>query len=688
MNNRAVKNLLIGIMVLLMALPVLLPQGVARAQATTTNNFFNVIMQDGADPWMMKHPDGWYYFTKTTGGNVTLWRSKSITGVDAGDSKVVWTPPANTSYSQNIWAPELHYLDYKWYIYFAADDGRNESHRMYVLENESADPFTGTWTFKGKISDSTDRWAIDGTVLEAGGIKYFIWSGWEGTTNVKQNLYIAQMTNPWTIGSERVLISSPTYPWETNTDPKVNEGPEVIVKGNTINLVYSASGSWTDTYSLGLITASISSNLLDPTSWTKKNTPIFQSGNGIYAPGHASFVKSPDGSEDWIIYHTARHRGAGWDRNIRTQKFIWNSDNTPNFGTPANPNIPIQLPSGEQSRSRYEAEDALLANGPRVVDEASASGGKKVGFKDNLDSYIEFTVTVENAGYYVLAARTGTGIGGWALDSLQINGGGATNFYVINSGWNNWGMATANVYLEAGVNKVRFTKKVGYAEYDCLEVFPGTKPTLFPTDSGLLGTGKVGPMTDNFNDPILGNHWIVGPGEGQANPDFWSLNANKGFLTITTQDSDVYQGRNQPLNYFLRQAPQGDYEFTTKLDFSPERGFEQAGLTIWNGPDNFIKLAFVYTDRKVFETAMESEGRYFGTTSPNDIGDDVYLKIKKEGNTYTFFASGNGDQWSSVGIPFQASYGNEQIGLFAISPVSGRNIPAKFDFFKIHKASN
>ncbi|NHM30989.1 hypothetical protein [Neobacillus terrae] len=96
-----------------------------------------------------------------------------------------------------------------------------------------------------------------------------------------------------------------------------------------------------------------------------------------------------------------------------------------------------------------------------------------------------------------------------------MNGGSGSNFYTINSGWNNWGISTANVYLKAGENKFRFIKKVGYVEYDSLDVFPGTKPVPFITDSGHAGDNKVGPMMDNFNDPILGKEWIVGPGAGQ-----------------------------------------------------------------------------------------------------------------------------------------------------------------------------
>lgn len=99
---------------------------------------------------------------------------------------------------------------------------------------------------------------------------------------------------------------------------------------------------------------------MNPASWTKRNQPIFASANGVYGPGHHSIVTSPDGTEDWIIYHSARWPGSGWTRNVRTQKFSWNTDNTPNLGEPVNPNNPIAAPSGEPARIRYEAEQALL----------------------------------------------------------------------------------------------------------------------------------------------------------------------------------------------------------------------------------------------------------------------------------------------------------------------------------------
>ena len=123
-----------------------------------------------------------------------------------------------TMYSKELWAPEVMYLQGKWYAYFAADDGDNNHHRMYVLENASPDPMKGEWTFKGQINDSTNKWAIDGDVYEYNNQLYMVWSGWKDDINGEQDIYIAKMSNPWTISSPRVRISKPKYDWETHGD--------------------------------------------------------------------------------------------------------------------------------------------------------------------------------------------------------------------------------------------------------------------------------------------------------------------------------------------------------------------------------------------------------------------------------------------------------------------------------------
>jgi GH43 family beta-xylosidase len=130
----------------------------------------------------------------------------------------------------------------------------------------------------------------------------------------------------------------------------VNEGPEILKHGKKLFLIYSASGCWTDFYALGMLTASKNSDLLNPASWIKTEQPVFKQSpeNSVYAPGHNSFFKSPDGHEDWILYHANSNpnEGCGNKRSPRAQKFTWNKDGSPNFGVPLKDGQPLAVPSG------------------------------------------------------------------------------------------------------------------------------------------------------------------------------------------------------------------------------------------------------------------------------------------------------------------------------------------------------
>lgn len=330
---------------LLFALALILElNGCGDSNIKLTNDLFltNPVAEDGADPWIIKY-DGAYYYCYSEDTMIAVSKSDKIEGALVDPGQIVFNPPRGTEYSEEIWAPELHYISGKWYIYFAADDGDNYNHRMYVLESDSTDAF-GPYTFKGKISSPSDKWAIDGTVLEYNQKLYFIWSGWEGYENVSQNLYIAEMENPYTIKGERIMISRPEYDWERIGNPLINEGPQILKNQGKVFIIYSASGSWTDNYCLGQLEL-ISNYPLDSESWVKKSQPVFSGTEKVISPGHASFTKSPDGSEDWIVYHAAKHKGAGWNRNIRMQKFEWDDEGNPIFGFPISEGVKMPAPS-------------------------------------------------------------------------------------------------------------------------------------------------------------------------------------------------------------------------------------------------------------------------------------------------------------------------------------------------------
>jgi GH43 family beta-xylosidase len=293
----------------------------------------HVLVEDGEDPWVISK-DGYLYYCTVDRlkQKILLSRFRTLKEMAGAERIEVWPGKVGaTPEYLEIWSPELQWLDGKWYIYFALYNGQNGAERMYVLESASANALD-PYTWRGKLDIPTDRWAIDGSVLEMNnGEKYFIWSGWEGLTNTSQRLYIARMSNPYTIASDRMCISQPEYDWEKRGYPHVNEGPQALKHQGRIFIIYSASGSWTDDYCLGQLTY-LGGDPLQPTSWRKKPQPVFSKTDTIFGPGHASFVEIDQ--QHYIIYHAARSSQAGWARQIRAKPFTWNADGSPYFGQP------------------------------------------------------------------------------------------------------------------------------------------------------------------------------------------------------------------------------------------------------------------------------------------------------------------------------------------------------------------
>jgi GH43 family beta-xylosidase len=291
----------------------------------------------------------------TQGSQVSILKTKALSQLNRAEVTVAYKAPASGADSKNIWAPELHFLNNKWYIYYTAgSSGDLSTQRMFVLENSNADPTKGAWVVKGQVKDNNaDFFAIDATVFSNNGKNYIIWSGHISATDNTQRLYIAQLADePWKMATPRAEISTPTYDWEKIGSPHVNEGPEILTnKNGRTFLIFSASGCWTDDYSLGMISLKENGDPLKPADWAKTDKPVFtkKPESGAYGPGHNSFFKSPDGTEDWILYHANPRAGLACsnDRSPRMQKFSWNADGTPNFGEPVKIDTPILKPSGE-----------------------------------------------------------------------------------------------------------------------------------------------------------------------------------------------------------------------------------------------------------------------------------------------------------------------------------------------------
>lgn len=318
-------------------------------EVNMTETFRNPITESGADPFVVRFEDGYYYVYSADGG-VFVSRADNIHHLRQ-DGKCIFRPEEGKPYSRELWAPEIHFIDGDWYCYVAADDGVNANHHMYVLKSTDGRP-DGVYAMVGMLDDGSGCWAIDGTVMPCGGKLYFVWSGWESRENTHQNLYIAPMKSPTELAGARVLLSRPEYDWEKRGSgptksgkclPTVNEGPQILEKDGTVHVIYSAAGSWCRHYCLGMLTLR-GGDPLNPADWVKCKEPVFAESEGTHGPGHCSFVKAKDGKTDFIIYHARRDAKGGWvGCGMRAQPFTWDGD-VPVFGAAATPDDDIEIP--------------------------------------------------------------------------------------------------------------------------------------------------------------------------------------------------------------------------------------------------------------------------------------------------------------------------------------------------------
>ena len=434
--------------------------------------FYNPVMPHAADPWVIQG-DGCYYWCYGAGSGVAITCSETLTGLAAAkelaaNNKLVPALPAQTE----IWAPELHHYQGHWYIFYAADyDNDNTLHRMYAVRSRTDDPL-GDWEEPVKLELPEDQWAIDGTFFEyADGRIFFIWSGWrilsEGSSIWKQYLYISELEpgDPTKVkeGTKRVMISKPQYYWEMTELPQ-NEGPAVLVSPEgTYYCMYAGNYSKSNDYVVAAIR--LNGDPMDAKAWEKLKKPILRSNEAmeLYAPGHASFTKSPDGTEDWIIYHSAKASGSGWDRNGRAQKITW-VDDTPTVpeGMIFNDEI-IPLPSGEVvDRVQIQLEDGAQVGSPVLHEGLTTSAALTF---PTYDDQVVITYDAPQDGIYAIYVRHNNATGGLGAVRVRLNDAASASLVTVRITGNEQQFILTPVLLgmKAGLNTITFTAQNGIA---------------------------------------------------------------------------------------------------------------------------------------------------------------------------------------------------------------------------------
>jgi len=277
---------------------------------TTENK--SLLVEQRADPFIYKHTDGYYYFTGSVPSYdfIELRRAKSIKELQKAETFNIWQKHETGPMSQHVWAPEIHYLDGKWYIYFAASEVDDIwKLRPYVLECKGQDPLNDEWIELGQMqaADGDNKtfidFSLDGTVFENNGKRYFCWAEKTGGQFAASNLYLAEMESPIKLKTAQFMLTTPDYDWE-RIGFWVNEGPAVIKNKGKIYITFSASATGA-CYCMGMMEADEESDLMDRNSWKKSRYPVLESDyeKKIFGPGHNSFTVAEDDITPLSIYH-------------------------------------------------------------------------------------------------------------------------------------------------------------------------------------------------------------------------------------------------------------------------------------------------------------------------------------------------------------------------------------------------
>ncbi|BBH71412.1 hypothetical protein ACTI_80970 [Actinoplanes sp. OR16] len=329
------------------------------------------LISQRADPWITRPIGGTYFFTGSVPeyDRLVVRGASTIEGLATAEESVIWRRPASGTMGGHIWAPELHRIGGRWYIYFAAGDADNVFRiRTYVLESALDDPRDPAgWTLKGRLMTEWDGFTLDATSFTHRGRQYLVWAQSEPEIAVNSSLYIARMANPWTFATKPTRIATPTLSWEI-LGYRVNEGPAVLIRNGRVFLTFSASA--TDArYAMGLLTADADADLLKRESWVKTPDPIFVTNEKTqrYGPGHNSFTVAEDGRTDVLVYHARDYADITGDplydpnRHTRVQKLYWHEDGTPLFGIPVGDGGPIvRLSPADAPRSFVRHTDDVI----------------------------------------------------------------------------------------------------------------------------------------------------------------------------------------------------------------------------------------------------------------------------------------------------------------------------------------
>ena len=496
----------------------------AAAQVTSYSN----PLYQGEDPWAI-YRNGYYYVCTSGPVNPTaVYVSKSRTLLDRGPKIKVWEDADNY---HRVFAPELHYINGKWYIYLCADaSSRSWAHHAVVLEGSTGDPQDGFINrgilFTGDVNGNFQ--ANDFTVLTYNSQLYAFW----GSLNdaYVNGVVMAPMASPTSITAYRREIGL------------MAEGPRAIIRNNKIIMTGAAGAFASKSYCIIAVLYNGTGSIQDRANWTSLGT-LFSTTTDVWGPSRASYTVSADSTEYWMMYHSkifnADDNGM---RQVNIKKFTFKTDDTPDFGTPPGPSAVVAKPSGDPGTGTvYQAESAALTGGAAANSSRSNYTGS--GYVDGFTAAgasATFTVQAPDSGNYWVTLRYANGVvvageqssfptvypAGKGSLSIYVNGVKAGTTYLDRTtNWNVWMMQGELLTLRAGSNQLAYRFDAGNVGQVALDYIAASK-----SDAEIHGL--VASYFDNNNltnlkltriDPNIAFDWGAGSPDPSIGPDSFSV---------------------------------------------------------------------------------------------------------------------------------------------------------------------
>lgn len=429
------------------------PQAVAAAPIAP------VIDRNFADPEVLL-VDGVYhaYATNSDGQNVVHATSRDLVtwnarpdvaptlGAWVGDCS--FEPGGATD--RCVWAPQVTKVASGYTLYYTARDEASQKQCIGVSRANSPNgPFTPVGT-KPLVCPTDLGGAIDASTYQENGQNWLLWKADGNCCSLPARIFIQPLSASGTTftGPATALITN-DQPWEG----AVVEAPTLVKHGGKYYLFYSANDFAGGNYRTGYATAT------SPTGpFTKSTTELMTSdrfGDDVRGPGGQDVFTAKDGSTA-IVFH-------GWDptysyRGMYVSTLTWTAKG----------------PQVTAASTRYQAEAGVLTNA-RVVDDASASGGAKVGGMDFPDSSIQVRIRADKAGPTTLAIRYANGSTDadghrvQSTDLLAVNDTAPQVVTFAHTTWGNWQLLERRVTLQAGWNTVTLTRGTYFAEIDAID---------------------------------------------------------------------------------------------------------------------------------------------------------------------------------------------------------------------------